>query len=81
MKNLKKLEIKELLNILGKGGSGCHMNGDSAYCWSDCDCAFGRACEMSDDGNAGQCVTVGGGGSGGGNPCFNGNNNCTEQPY
>ncbi|SHL56927.1 hypothetical protein [Chryseobacterium polytrichastri] len=85
MKNIKKLLRKDLSNILGGGGGGCHSNGDSAYCWTDCECTFGKACEMNDDGNPGQCVSTGGGGGsggGGGIPyCAPGDDRCTEQPF
>ncbi|WP_175620369.1 hypothetical protein [Chryseobacterium schmidteae] len=82
MKNIKKLLRKDLSKILGGAGSGCHTNGDSAYCWTDCECTFGKACEMNDDGNPGQCVAVGGGGGGGGTPyCPPGDDRCTDQPY
>jgi hypothetical protein len=84
MKKMKKLLRKDLTSILG-GGSGCHMNGDSAYCWSDCECSFGRACEMADDGNPGTCVSVGGGnpggGTGGGGGCFPPSRCEEEMPY
>ncbi|KFF22410.1 hypothetical protein [Chryseobacterium sp. JM1] len=66
MKKIKKFSRKDLSAILGGGGNGCHMNGESAYCWTDCECNFGRACEMDDDGNPGRCVSVGGGTPGGG---------------
>lgn len=82
MKNIKKLTRKELTLITGAGPDRCHMNGDSAYCWTDCECTFGKACEMADDGNPGTCVSVGGGGNGGGgNGCLPGDPRCTEQPY
>ncbi|MBM7418099.1 MULTISPECIES: hypothetical protein [Chryseobacterium] len=83
MKNIKKLLRKDLSTILGGAGSGCHTNGDSAYCWTDCECTFGKACEMNDDGNPGQCVAVGGGGGGGGGTpyCPPGDDRCTEQPF
>lgn len=83
MKNIKKLLRKDLSNILG-GGGGCHSNGDSAYCWTDCECTFGKACEMNDDGNPGSCIAVGGGGNpgGGGIPyCPPGDDRCTDQPF
>lgn len=78
MKTMKKLLRKDLTLILGSGGGGCHMNGDSAYCWSDCECTFGKACEMADDGNPGTCVPAGGGNPGGGCQPIQ---NCEEQPY
>lgn len=84
MKNIKKLLRKDLSNILGSGGGGCHSNGDSAYCWTDCECTFGKACEMNDDGNPGSCIAVGGGGNpgGGGIPyCPPGDDRCTDQPF
>ncbi|MCW3160627.1 hypothetical protein [Chryseobacterium oryctis] len=83
MKNFKKLLRKDLSSILGGGPGNCHMNGDSAYCWTDCECTFGKACEMADDGNPGQCVSVGGGGTGGGGTyCPPGDPRCTDQePY
>jgi len=80
MKNFKKLNRKELLNILGSGIPDCHINGDSAYCRTDCDCTFGKVCQLNDDGTPGQCVPGGGSGSGGGN-CPPGDNSCVEQPY
>ncbi|MBK1894667.1 hypothetical protein [Chryseobacterium paridis] len=64
---MKKLLRKDLLTILGNGINECHSNGDSAYCWTDCECTHGKACEMLDDGNPGSCVSVGSPG-GGGNP-------------
>jgi len=79
MRKMKKLLRKDLSTILGSGISGCHMNGESAYCWTDCECAFGRACEMDDDGNPGRCVSVGGGGSPGGG-CPSGII-CEEEPF
>lgn len=81
MKTMKKLLRKDLTLILGSGGGGCHMNGDSAYCWSDCECTFGKACEMADDGNPGTCVSVGGGNPGGGGGGCEPIQNCEEQPY
>ncbi|WP_223557964.1 hypothetical protein [Chryseobacterium lathyri] len=66
MRKMKKLLRKDLSTILGNGIGGCHMNGDSAYCWTDCECTFGKACEMYDDGNPGSCIAVGGGGNPGG---------------
>ncbi|SFN67819.1 hypothetical protein SAMN05421594_3797 [Chryseobacterium oleae] len=66
MKKIRKFSRKDLSTILGGGIGGCHMNGDSAYCWTDCECTFGKACEMDDDGNPGRCVSVGGGNPGGG---------------
>lgn len=81
MKTMKKLLRKDLTLILGSGGNGCHMNGDSAYCWSDCECSFGKACEMADDGNPGTCVSVGGGNPGGGGGGCQPIQNCEEQPY
>lgn len=81
MKTMKKLLRKDLTLILGNGGGGCHMNGDSAYCWSDCECTFGKACEMADDGNPGTCVSVGGGNPGGGGGGCEPIQNCEEQPY
>lgn len=80
MKNLKKLSRKELSSLSGAGGSGCHTNGDSAYCWTDCECAFGKACELNDDGNPGSCVAAGGGPGGGGPYCPPGYPRCTDQP-
>lgn len=80
MRKMKKLFRKDLSTILGAGINGCHMNGESAYCWTDCDCAFGRACEMDDDGNPGRCITVGVPGGGGGGGC-NPPSNCEEQPF
>lgn len=81
MKNIKKLMRQDLSIILGGAGSGCHMNGDSAYCWTDCECTFGKACEMNDDGNPGQCIAVGGGGGGGGTPCFLGMTAVLNNPF
>ncbi|WP_131724390.1 hypothetical protein [Chryseobacterium indologenes] len=78
---MKKLLRKDLTLILGSGGNGCHMNGDSAYCWSDCECSFGKACEMADDGNPGTCVSAGGGNPGGGGGGCQPIQNCEEQPY
>lgn len=79
---MKKISRKDLSTILGSGIDRCHGNGDSAYCWTDCECTFGKACEMNDDGNPGQCVaTGGGGGSGGGTYCPPGDDRCTEQPF
>lgn len=80
MRKMKKLLRKDLSTILGSGISGCHMNGESAYCWTDCECAFGRACEMDDDGNPGRCVSVGGGGSPGTGGCPSGII-CEEEPF
>lgn len=54
---------------------GCHMNGDSVFCWTDCECTFGKAREMYDDGNPGSCIAVGGGGDPGGD----GTGGCTPQ--
>ncbi|WPO82686.1 hypothetical protein SD427_18285 [Chryseobacterium sp. JJR-5R] len=80
MKNIKKLFRKDLSAILG-GIDSCHSNGDSAYCWTDCECAYGKACEMNDDGNPGSCVAAGGGpGGGGGGNCPPGDLRCTDQP-
>ena len=83
MKKMKKLLRKDLSAIIGSGMiDTCHMNGDSASCWTDCECTFGKACQLDDDGNPGRCV-----GSGGGNPGGGGSggcqlpNDCTEQPY
>ncbi len=80
MKKMKKISRKELSTISGAGPGGCHMNGNSAYCWSDCDCTFGSACEMADDGNPGSCIHVGFPGGGGGTTC-NPPSICEEQPY
>lgn len=82
MRKIKKISRKNLSAILGGGIDSCHMNGDSAYCYNDCECAFGRACEMYDDGNPGRCIGVGGGNPGGG-----GTGGCTppticvEEPF
>lgn len=79
---MKKLLRKDLSTILGSGINGCHSNGDSAYCWTDCECTYGKACEMPDDGNPGSCVSVGSPG-GGGNPgggCPPGMI-CEEEPF
>ncbi|WP_276733629.1 hypothetical protein [Chryseobacterium carnipullorum] len=78
---MKKLLRKYLSTILGAGINGCHMNGDSAYCWTDCECAFGRACEMDDDGNPGRCVSAGGGGGNPGGGGCNPPSICEEQPF
>jgi len=82
MRKMKKLLRKDLSTILGAGGSGCHMNGESAYCWTDCDCNYGRACEMYDDGSPGKCISVGGGGNTGGGPggCIP-PTICEEEPF
>lgn len=83
MKTMKKLLRKDLSSILGSGGNECHMGGDSYNCQSDCECAWGKACEMYEDGTPGQCIAVGGGG----NPGGGGTGGCTppsiceEQPY
>ncbi|WP_172281883.1 hypothetical protein AAEU33_04530 [Chryseobacterium sp. Chry.R1] len=79
---MKKLVRKDLLTILGSGGNGCHNSGDSAYCWTDCECTYGKACEMQDDGNPGTCVSVGS--PGGGNPGSGGcppGMICEEEPF
>lgn len=81
MGKMKKLLRKDLSKILGAGINGCHMNGDSAYCWTDCECAFGRACEMDDDGNPGRCVSAGGGGGNPGGGGCNPPSICEEQPF
>ncbi|KFF09176.1 hypothetical protein [Chryseobacterium luteum] len=81
MRKMKKLLRKDLSTILGSGVNGCHTNGDSAYCWTDCECAFGRACEMDDDGNPGRCVSAGGGNPGGGGGGCVPPNICEEQPF
>ncbi|ROS14347.1 hypothetical protein EDF65_3121 [Chryseobacterium nakagawai] len=81
MKTMKKLLRKDLSTILGNGIDSCHMGGDSYNCQSDCQCAWGKACEMYEDGSPGQCIAVGGGGNpGGGGGCIP-PNDCTEQPY
>ncbi|WP_418122131.1 hypothetical protein ACNFU2_14475 [Chryseobacterium sp. PTM-20240506] len=79
---MKKLFRKDLLTILGSGGNGCHSSGDSAYCWTDCECTYGKACEMQDDGNPGTCVNIGSPGSGGnpGSGCSQGMI-CEEEPF
>ncbi|MGG5209276.1 hypothetical protein ACQWU4_10015 [Chryseobacterium sp. MIQD13] len=78
---MKKLLRKDLSTILGSGPGGCHMNGDSAYCWTDCECTFGKACEMADDGNPGTCIAVGGGpGTGGPIGCIP-PSICEEEPF
>lgn len=81
MRNIKKISRKNLAVILGGGGNGCHMNGDSAYCWKDCDCTFGKACEMDADGNPGTCVAVGGGNPGGGGGGCIPPTICEEEPF
>ncbi|CAI8848275.1 RSAM-modified peptide [Chryseobacterium sp. IT-36CA2] len=82
MKTMKKLLRKDLSTILGSGPGGCHMGGNSYNCQDDCQCAWGYACEMYEDGNPGQCIAVGGGGNpgGGGGGC-NPPSICEEQPY
>ncbi|AKK72598.1 hypothetical protein HX13_15495 [Chryseobacterium sp. P1-3] len=83
MRKMKKLTRQELQTIHGNGiGDNCHMGGDSYNCQSDCQCAWGKACEMYDDGSPGQCIAVGGGGNpgGGGNTCIP-PTICVEEPY
>jgi hypothetical protein len=80
MKQMKKLLRKDLSTILGNGTDNCHMGGDSYNCQNDCQCAWGKACEMYEDGSPGQCIAVGGGGGGTGGGCIP-PNDCTEQPY
>ncbi|MCJ7934074.1 MAG: hypothetical protein MUW56_10665 [Chryseobacterium sp.] len=76
---MKKLLRKELSGIVGSGIiDTCHMGGDSAYCWTDCECTFGKVCQLDDDGTPGRCV--GGGGNPGGGGCSPAVN-CEEQPY
>lgn len=80
MKTMKKLLRKDLSAILGSGIDGCHMGGNSYNCQDDCQCAWGYACEMYEDGNPGRCIAVGGGGNPGGGGCTP-PSICEEQPY
>lgn len=85
MKKMKKLLRKDLSTIIGSGMiDTCHMSGDSYNCQNDCQCSWGKGCEMYEDGSPGQCIAVGGGNPGGGGPGGGGclpPNDCTEQPY
>lgn len=82
MKKMKKLLRKDLSTILGSGlGDGCHMGGDSYNCQNDCQCTFGSACEMYENGSAGQCIPVGGNPGGGGGGGCNPPSRCEEQPF
>lgn len=80
MRNIKKISRKDLSVILGGGIGGCHMNGDSADCRTDCDCSFGKGCEMYEDGSPGKCIAVGGGGNPGGGGCIP-PTICEEEPF
>lgn len=82
MKQMKKLLRKDLSTILGNGIDNCHMGGDSYNCQNDCQCAWGKGCEMYEDGSPGQCIGSGGGTGGGtgGGGCIP-PNDCTEQPF
>lgn len=80
MKKMKKLLRKDLSTIIGSGViDSCHMGGDSASCWTDCECTFGKACQLDDNGSPGRCVGNGNPG-GGGTGCLP-PNDCTEQPF
>lgn len=81
MKTMKKLLRKDLSTILGNGIDSCHMGGDSYNCQNDCQCAWGKACETYEDGSPGQCIAVGGGGTGGGTGGCTPPTICVEEPY